>query len=74
MYLQRGDGSGVSLQDSQRGAGLQTPHSDGLVAGAGGNHGVLVADGHVRDLGSVATQRCQQASVVRTPDLDKAVI
>lgn len=64
----------MSLQDSQRGAGLQTPHSDGLVARAGCNHCILMTDGHVGDLGSVAAQRCQQAAVVRAPDLDEAVV
>lgn len=64
----------MSLQDGQRGAGLETPHPDGLVARAGGDHGVLVADGHVGDLGGVAAQRRQQAAVVRAPDLDEAVV
>lgn len=73
-YLQRGDRGSVSLQDSQRGAGLQAPHSDRLVAGPGRDHGVLVADGHIRDLGGVATQCRQQASVICSPDLNKAVV
>lgn len=64
----------MSLQDGQRGAGLQAPHPDGLVTGPGGDHGVLVADGHVGDLGGVAAQRRQQTAVVRSPDLHQAVV
>lgn len=73
-YLQWGDRGCVSLQDGQRGAGLQAPHSDSLVTGPGSDHGVLVADGHIRDLSSVAAQCRQQASVICSPDLNKAVV
>lgn len=64
----------MSLQDSQGGAGLQAPDPDGLVAGAGGDHGVLVADRHVGDLCGVAAQRGQQTPVIRPPDFDQAVV
>lgn len=64
----------MALQDGQWCARLQAPHSDGLVTGAGGDHGVFVADGHVRDLGSVSSERGQQTPVICSPDLHQAVV
>lgn len=64
----------MALQDSQGGAGLQAPHSDSFVTGAGSDHRVLIADGHIGDLSGVAAKRRQQPSVICPPNLNQAVI
>ena len=64
----------MPLQHSQWGAGLQTPHPDGLVTAACSQHGVLIAHSHVGDLSRMAPQGSQQPPAIRPPDLHQAVV
>ena len=72
--MERGDGAGVLGQHGDGGGGLQTPHPDDLVRGAGGQQPVVLGHGHVRDLGGGAAEREIEPPVAGAPHLDQQVV
>ena len=72
--VERGDGAGVLGQHGDGGGGLQTPHPDDLVSGAGGQQPVVLGHGHVRDLGRGAAEGEIKPPVAGAPHLDQQVV